>query len=296
MDKNKKSELNIHHPHDKLVAKLLEDKAVAVDLLKSHLPAKYVKELDFGTLESSSETSVSERWKKYHNDIVFHCRTKTKKDTYIYLLLEHQSTPDVLMPIRLLRYKLNVLSKYLDAKSPPKELPNILSLVMYHGEKVYPYATDVFSCFKDKKLAEEDLLAPMNMIDLTAMSEEALLRYGGADALLKLLLKFSREKDFIGKMCDLMESSPGIFIYLSVKQASFVLEYMLHLGKGTTKNAEVMKTAINKIYGQEKAKKVFTLADYFREEAKQEGIKLGEERGEQRGWICSNCAQRKDRL
>ena len=116
-----------HHPHDKLVSKFLEDKKVAIDLLKKHLPAKALENLELSTLKASSETFVSDKSKKYHNDIVFHCKTKEDKDAYIYLLIEHQSTPDPFMPVRMLRYKLNVLAKYLDAKKQPEKLPNIIN-------------------------------------------------------------------------------------------------------------------------------------------------------------------------
>ncbi len=110
----------IHQPHDKLVGSLLKDKAIAIDFLKSQLPTKYLKHLDISSLEASSETVVGEKWKKYHNDIVFRCKTKKSEDTYIYILIEHQSTPDPFMPVRLLRYQLNVISKYLDAKKAQK--------------------------------------------------------------------------------------------------------------------------------------------------------------------------------
>ncbi len=239
--------------------------------------------LDLHTLKTSSQTAVSKNWKKYHNDIVFECKTQDKKDAYIYLLIEHQSTPDPLMPIRLLRYKLNILGKYLDTKTKAQKLPNILSLVIYHAQKQYPYPKDIFSCFEDKDLAVKDLVEPMLLIDLNEMPQDALLYCGGKDTLLKLLLKLSRQKDFIRKIHDLMNAHPEIFVSLSSNQAGFVFEYILHLGKGTPENAKIMKTAISQVYGHKKAEKIFTLADYLRQEGRQEGIKLGEQRGRKEG-------------
>lgn len=51
--------------------------------------------------------------------------------------------------------------------------------------------------------------------------------------------------------------------------------YIINLGEGNPENAKIMKTAIKQLYGQTKGERIFTLADYFR----QEGIQLGEQRG-----------------
>ena len=275
---------NISQPHDKIVSKFLSDREAAIDVLKKNLPAKSLAKLDLTTLTASSETVVSPNWKKYHNDIVFHCKTKDKKkDTYIYTLIEHQSTPSPLLPVRLLRYKLNVLSKYLDAKTQPKKLPNIISLVIYHGKEKYPHPRDVFSCFEDKELAIKDITEPMHLLDLTDTPEEELLQHGGIDATLKILLKWSRDKNFIEKLQRIMVSRADIFLSLSLELAGKMFEYVMFVGKGTDQNAKAMENALQKIYGERKTKKIFSLADYYREEAMKKGEERGLEKGLQKG-------------
>jgi len=281
----------IHQPHDKLVSKLLEDKSIAIELFKNHLPAQYLEKLSLHTLKPSSETAVSRDWKKYHNDIVFQCKTKDNNQAYLYLLIEHQSTPDPFMPIRLLRYKLNILGKYMDSSKRPKKLPNVIGLVIYHGKREYPFPQDVPSCFEDPALATAELMKPMLVVDLAAMPEDVLLQHHSADTLLKILLKLSRQKDFIRKVEQLISMQPQIFLSLSSTQAGFVFEYVLRVGKGNPQNAKIMKTAMNQLYGEKKASKVFTLMDYFREEAIQMakvkgeriGKKIGKKIGEKAG-------------
>lgn len=272
-----------HHPHDKLVDKFLEDKEVAISLLKNHLLPTQLERLDLSTLQATSETAVSDQWKKYHNDIVFQCKTKDNKNAYIYTLIEHQSTPDPFMPIRILRYKLNVLSKYLDSKNPPKKLPNIMSLVIYHGEQKYPYEKDIFSCFEDKELAMHDITKPMLLLDLSETPKKELIEKGGADAVFKLLLKYSRTKDFIGKIQELMFTSPDLFLSLSLQQAGYMYEYAMFVGKGTPENAKNMENAMQQVYGETKARKIFSLADYYKQEARKEGKKEGMEKGMEKG-------------
>ena len=262
-----------HQTHDKLVQKFLEDKGVAIDLFKNHLPVKTLENLDLATLQASSETAVSDKWKKYHNDIVFHCKTKSNEEAYIYLLVEHQSTPDPFMPVRILRYKLNVLAKYLDAKKQPKKLPNVVSLVIYHGEKKYPYAKDVFSCFEDRELAFKDIVEAMNLVDLTDAPDGFFEYYGGADAVLKILLRYGNERDFVDKVANLMEVNPAVFINLSDKQVEVFYEYTMFVGKGNQKSEKKMKESIQSTYGEERAEKFFSLADYYKQEGEEKGKK-----------------------
>ncbi len=271
----------IYHPHDKLVSKMLDDKRVAIDLLKSSLSPKKVAKLDFSTLQPTAETAVGEDWKKYHNDVVFHCKTKAQKN--VYIIIEHQSTPDRFMPLRILRYKYNLIGKYIDAKNPPEKIPNVISLVIYHGEKEYPYSTDVVACFEDEELATNDLEEPMHVLNLKKVSEAAMLRNGGADSLLKFLLKYSREKNFIQRIQAFMKERPNIFLSLSAAQAKYIFEYIFNVGKGTPENARIMKAAMNQLYGAPKAKKIFSLADYFRLEAKKEGKQEGRIEGMRKG-------------
>ncbi len=256
---------------------MLTDKRVAIDLLKSSLPAETVASLDFSTLQPASETAVGEDWKKYHNDVVFHCKTKAQKN--VYIIIEHQSTPDRFMPLRILRYKCNLLGKYIDAKNPPKKIPNVISLVIYHGEKEYPYSTHVVACFEDERLAARDMFVPMHVLDLKKKSKEELLDNEGADTILKFLLKYSREKDFIQRIQTFMKERPNIFLSLSAAQATFIFEYILYVGKGTPANAKIMEAAMNQLYGAPKAKKIFSLADYFRQEGMRKGVEKGREQG-----------------
>ena len=271
----------IHKAHDKYLKKLMAHKQVARDFLKNHLPIPILKKIDLSTLKATSETAIDDNWQELRNDVVFNCKTKKGQDAYIYVLIEHQSTPDIFMPLRLLRYKMNILGKYLDTKKRPKKIPNIVSIVIYHGKETYVYPKDIFSCFNDEKLAFDDITKPMNLLDLSSISKDKILELGGADAALKLFLKFARDIDFIKKVEKCMLESPNIFVSLSEQQAKLLFEYVIFVGKGNKENAENMEQAIRKIYGQEKAKKIFSLADYFKQQGIQEGIQKGIKKGEE---------------
>ncbi len=279
-----------HQIHDKLTRKLLENRPTLIALLRRHLPPEVMDKLDLTTLKDCKETAINRDWKLSQNDIVLSCQVKNKKGSYVYLLIEHQSTPDRFMPARMLHYKMNVLSKYLGGTVKREKLPNVLGLVLYHGQKPYPYAKDVFSCFEDEELAKKDMMGSMHLIDLPSMPEDKILQEVDEDTLLKLLLKHARNKDFVKKMSAIMCSHPKIFISLSLEQVKFVLEqvkfvleYILTLGKGKPQNAETMKAAMNEMYGAPEGEKFFSLMDYFREEARQKAQQEGLQKGLKEG-------------
>ena len=253
----------ISFPHDKLVKKFLEDRGVAISFLETHLPSRILKNLDLLTVVPCSETAVSDEWKKYHSDVVFRCKKTGKEGRYVYILVEHQSVPDRFMPIRVLRYELNILGKYLDAKKRPKKLPNIVTIVLYHGKGKYPYPTDIASCFQNGKVTGRGLLEPMNLVDLASLSKKELKLYRKPDAVLKILLKYSNEINFVEEITEFMRDVPSIFRSLSRKQLKFTYEYVMFRAGGTKENEKLMKEAIKNTLGEEDAGQFFSLVDYY---------------------------------
>lgn len=51
----------------------------------------------------------------------------------LYILFEHQSTPDPLMPYRMLRYALRIWDRWLTEHEGARSLPPLLPLVLFHG-------------------------------------------------------------------------------------------------------------------------------------------------------------------
>lgn len=60
---------------------------VAKDLLKTHLPARLVKLIDWDTLQITNKSYVDETLRHFLSDMVYRCSIKNK-EAYIYLLIE----------------------------------------------------------------------------------------------------------------------------------------------------------------------------------------------------------------
>lgn len=83
------------HPHDKTIKKILEEKEEVAMFLKEYI------EIDekIENLEEYKNEFITNLFKKLTSDIVYKL-----KDKDVFYLIEHQSTVDKNMPVRMLRY------------------------------------------------------------------------------------------------------------------------------------------------------------------------------------------------
>ncbi len=91
----------VSKPHDAAFKKAFQKKKVARAFFRHYLPTKIVKYIDLNCLEIQNRSYVDKKMKDKHSDMVYRTRIFGKL-CYLYLLLEHQSTPDRRMPFRLL--------------------------------------------------------------------------------------------------------------------------------------------------------------------------------------------------
>lgn len=120
-------------PHDALfkAAFSLPDNAAAE--LRYVLPPELVRRIDFASLTLCPGSFVSEALKPRHTDLLFMARLHGH-DIRIYVLCEHQSSPDRWMPLRMLGYMLQIWEAFVAQNPRARTLPAILPVVVAHGE------------------------------------------------------------------------------------------------------------------------------------------------------------------
>ena len=90
----------INTPHNNFFEAMLSNKEVVTDFLKSHLPMDIQERIDFDSIKPEKNTFMSSELKKSETDVLFSVNLDGKPG-YVYTLIEHQSSPDNKMPIRL---------------------------------------------------------------------------------------------------------------------------------------------------------------------------------------------------
>ncbi len=267
----------ISQPHDGIFKTLLSDITVVRDFLAAHLPPSLLAYCDLSTLQLESSAFIEEKMQQHFSDMVYSMRAKRGRG-YIYIILEHQSKGERMMPLRMLRYQLSAMQKHLDQKRS-KRLPIVIPIVLYHGPKnrSYPHSLDMLDCFEQPELAREIFLGPIQLIDLSLIPDEELRMHEGA-AVLEMVLKHIRTKDLVLLLQDVM---PLLEKYpLSIDKERAIFHYLLNTGKCKDQGQLI---AFFDEYGPYYGEHIMTFGQLLRREAKIEGRKEGLEEGREEG-------------
>jgi predicted transposase YdaD len=137
-------------PHDNLFRDTFEHPENARGELSHLLGAELGARFDWSTLELVPGTFVDDDLRDSHSDLLFRV-LMGETAAYIYLLFEHQSTPEPLFVFRELQYTVRFLTTWLEdhkpavegsaGRSPLMKLPVVIPILLYHGPTRWPYAT-----------------------------------------------------------------------------------------------------------------------------------------------------------
>jgi predicted transposase/invertase (TIGR01784 family) len=94
------------------------------------LPKHLREQCDLRTLQLESGSFIEEDLRASHSDILYSLKTQ-HGEGYIYILIEHQSSPDRHMAFRLMRYAIAAMQRHLDKGH--HQLPLVIPLLFYHG-------------------------------------------------------------------------------------------------------------------------------------------------------------------
>ena len=105
-------------------------------LLRDFVPGKWLRQLDFESLEKVGASYGTDDLRSRHDDLVWRVRSREGGGwIYIYLLLEFQSTDDYFMAVRVMTY-VGLLYEDLIRRKVLKRgdpLPAVLPIVVYNG-------------------------------------------------------------------------------------------------------------------------------------------------------------------
>ena len=139
---------DLHQPHDRLFRAVFSDPGEAVSLLQANLPPAARDRFDWTTLALRSGTFIDEELRHSQSDLLFHVNLAgSETSAAVYVLLEHQSSPDRWMPLRLLRYMCRIWEA--DLRDDPEQpaLRSIVPVVFYQGERRWTYSTQFGDLF-----------------------------------------------------------------------------------------------------------------------------------------------------
>lgn len=273
----------IKNPHDRFFKVNMQNLRVARSFFEAHLPVKLIKSVDFDTLKLESGTFIDKKLKELLSDLIYSVMIAGKQ-SYLYLITEHQSSIPDLMPFRILQYDCGIMENHLKQlpESAPKLLPLVINIVFYHGE-VTPYvqSCDLFDYFAESELAREFMFKPFTLIDVNQIPDEELAKHHWA-ALFELIQKHTYERDMLPFLEKLFKGEFNIEISSDSDLLYIMVKYIVETGGVNNKNKEKFVELLTHAL-PEGEKKMPTLAEMWLEEGYQKGIHAGIERGIEKG-------------
>jgi predicted transposase/invertase (TIGR01784 family) len=140
----------LHHPHDALVRTVLSDVTAATSFLQAHLAPAVGQRVDWATLRLVEGSFVDEAFRTSEADLLYEVAQCTgDASLWLYVLVEHQSTPDRWMRLRLLKYCCRIWERQLTARPRPRALRSIVPLVFYQGTRGWTYSPEFADLFAE---------------------------------------------------------------------------------------------------------------------------------------------------
>ena len=142
------------------------------------LPPALSAQVDWDSLEVCSGSYVDSELAQAHSDVLYSVRIGGRP-ALIYVLLEHQSTVDRLMPFRCLKYQVRIWDDWLADHPDAAHLPVIVPIVVHHSAGGWHAATaieELFDLGESARSALGEHLLRMRFVldDVSGLGNEAL--------------------------------------------------------------------------------------------------------------------------
>jgi len=237
-----------------------------------------------------------------HSDLLYRARCE-HKEIYVYLLLEHQSTNDPLMPFRLLVYMVRIWERHVRQHRGTARLPAILPMVVHHSRDGWTAPTS-FAEIID--LEPETLLAIgahvpdfRFLLDDLRTASDASLRARAMSALGRLslfCLRHAPEPDKIvqrlGRWLELLReirSTPG-----GSDALELIWRYLFTISAPSA--PEDLVERLLSVVGVEGQEEVVTAAEQLIARGRKEGLEKGLEKGREEGLEEGRAMERRNML
>ncbi|MEQ5185099.1 MULTISPECIES: Rpn family recombination-promoting nuclease/putative transposase [Providencia] len=162
-------------PHDAAFKGFMTKQGNARDFFELHLPEQIKRLCDFDTLTLINSAFIDSKLRTRFSDVLYSVQTKMG-DSYIYLLVEHQSTPDKLMGWRLMHYAFMAMNQHL--QQGHKTLPLVVPILFYHGEtSPYPYEGTWTQCLPHAEIAHDLYSSPFPLVDITVVEDTEIVSH-----------------------------------------------------------------------------------------------------------------------
>ncbi|MFL5357049.1 Rpn family recombination-promoting nuclease/putative transposase [Archangium sp.] len=268
-------------PHDLFVRFTWGQPERAEAELRAVLPPDVVSRVDWSTLRREPGSVVDPELRETQSDLLFSARLRGGQQLLLYILLEHQSSVDRWMALRMLRYVVRQAEHWRKEHPESERLPVIVPLVMYHGpEGAWTAPRRVEELFELPDEAEERehwlTFVPrfeFLLDDLTAERAEALMSRPGPPLvrLAFLVLRYGRSEELSHRL----PSWTALFAEVhaapdGLDNLRVVVRYLLQVGDKAARG--VTREVLRSVAGAQRTEELMmTVGEELIEQGRQKG-------------------------
>ncbi|MCC2666263.1 MAG: hypothetical protein K0S63_179 [Gammaproteobacteria bacterium] len=273
--------IHIKKAHDHFFRMAMSDQRVAREFFEAHLPAEIRSVADLNCLELQSGSYIDDMRQESIADMLFKTIIK-EQEALLYLIVDHQSRPDKLMPFRILKYSCNIIDQHLK-DTTNKSIPLIIPLVVYHGKKPWVFSTNINDLVDaPKELVEVYFLKPFKLIDLHRI-EDAVIKKNTWAGVVELTLKHIFAKDILPYLYDIV----GLLQVIKQCNAKNFIEtvFTYIIDRGKISDNKVFFELVRETFSNETGEDIMTMtiAESLRAEGRAEGKAEGKVEGKAEG-------------
>ena len=171
--------------HDRFLRNVFSTPAHAAAMLVKFLGRQFALDHDLSTLELVPGNFVDSGHRRHEVDFLFKVKKSGGKSVYIYVLVEHQSTPFAMMPVRLFRYVSRIFEASDAENRSPRDVPEVIPVVLYNGHRKWNSPTKL-SDFYDREnpmgsLEDAAVELKYRLVDLSKVSDQQIRLEGPAN-------------------------------------------------------------------------------------------------------------------
>jgi predicted transposase/invertase (TIGR01784 family) len=263
--------------HDAIFKATFSQVEHAAGELRLVLPPDLVARLDLGSLALCPGSFVDEALKERQSDLLFSVGLAGRR-ALLYVLFEHQSRAEELMPFRLLRYEVRIWEAWSKEHPDARKLPPILPVILHHSERGWTAATafeDVLDVDADTLALLADYVPRFRFVldDISLASDEA-LKARAMSALARLVLWCLRHAREPGELVERL--GQWLDVVSEARRAPNGAEALQRIWRYifATNEPEKPEDLVQRlllVVGQEEREEIMTAADQLMERGFQKG-------------------------
>jgi len=264
--------------HDGFFKQILGDPGLAGQFLREHLPPEVLEHLCSEAPEPLPVSFVDEELRQHHSDLLFRVPLKTSGDAFVYVLLEHKSSPDEGTRLQLLRYIVRLLTQWYEHNGRRLPLPPVLPLVAHQGPDEWIFSSEFADVFGEVPTALRPYLPTFRhgLVDLAAIPDEALSATIRLRSLLKAL-KYGRHPELPQRLDIILAEADGL-------EQEDLLRILTYLDKGPIAlSREILREVLRRRVPDREEKMMGWITQPYFEEGLERGIEQGLAAGRAQG-------------